>query len=115
MTLSSFVARAVPYASCITNNAGTVSYYLNENADNVKVVFDGGGAGNTTDLGAQTKGPHSFAMGAHTSYEIKVSKSAPAGWTLISDDTNPYCEYANPRGVVVSRVATTPLGLAYSQ
>ncbi len=104
--LASFVAQAVPYASCITNSAGTISYYLNENADAVNIIFDGGGPGNTNALGAQTKGPHSFALGAHTSYRIEVKKDAPVGWTLISDDTNPYCEYANPRGVAVSQVAS---------
>ena len=35
-------ARAVPYASGISINAGTVSFILNEGADNVTIRFDGG-------------------------------------------------------------------------
>src|ERR1035438_4682164 len=106
--LSSYVARAVPYASCITNNAGTVSYYLNEAADDVKVIFDGGGVGNTNALGAQVKGLHAnaFPMGAHASYKIQVTRNAPVGWTLTSDDTNPMNLYGSPRGVAVSKVSS---------
>ena len=106
--LSSYVARAVPYASCITNNAGTVSYYLNEAADDVKVIFDGGGVGNTNALGAQVKGLHAnaFTMGAHASYKIQVTRNAPVGWTLTSDDTNPMNLYGSPRGVAVSKVSS---------
>jgi hypothetical protein len=106
MALSSFVARAVPYASCITNNGTTVSFYLNEAADNVKVVYDGGGVGKTNDLGALAKGPQSFSFTGHTSYKIHVTKNAPAGWTMTSDDTNPMNMYGSPRGVVVSQVAS---------
>src|SRR5882724_49422 len=68
--------QATPYASGITNNAGTVSYILNESADSVKVVFDGDGIGNTNDLGAMTKGVHSFSLGSHTSWQIEVKKSS---------------------------------------
>ena len=73
--LSSYVARAVPYASCITNNAGNVSYYLNEAATDVKIIFDGGGVGKTNALGAQAKGlrAHAFSMTGHTSYRIQVT------------------------------------------
>src|SRR4051812_44295754 len=80
------VARAVPYASGITNTAGTVSFILNESADNVKIVFNGGAS--TNDLGAQSKGGHSFSLGAATSYEIYVTKTGPTAWTQISEDTN---------------------------
>src|ERR1035438_3185839 len=91
--LSSYVARAVPYASCITNNAGTVSYYLNEAADDVKVIFNGGGVGNTNALGAQAKGPHAnaFSLGVHTTYKIQVTRNAAAGWVLTSSDSNSMC------------------------
>src|ERR1019366_3769968 len=102
--LSSYVARAVPYASCITNNAGTVSYYLNEAADDVTIIFDGGGVGNTNDLGGQVKGLHAnaFTMGVHTSYAIQVSKTAPAGWVKTSDDTNPLLQFNVGRGITVN-------------
>jgi hypothetical protein len=104
--LSSVVARAVPYASCITNNGTTVSYYLNEPATDVTVIYDGGGVGKTNDLGALTKGPHTFSMTGHTSYKIKVTQVAPVGWTLISDDSNLMNLYGSPRGVAVSQVSS---------
>ena len=44
--------QAAPYATAITNAAGTVSFRLNENADNVKIISSGGAI--TNDLGAIT-------------------------------------------------------------
>jgi hypothetical protein len=58
MMLGTIAARAVPYASCVTNNSGTISYYLNEGATDVKIIFNGGAS--TNDLGTQTKGLRSF-------------------------------------------------------
>ncbi|HWQ90452.1 MAG TPA: Calx-beta domain-containing protein, partial [Clostridia bacterium] len=95
------VARAVPYASGITSNAGTISFVLNESADDVKVIFDGGGTGNTNELGALVKGTHSFALGSHTSYEIHVTKSSAPTWAQISDDLNPLVRFYGPRGLAV--------------
>jgi hypothetical protein len=99
-------AKAVPYASGISNVAGTVSFYLNENSDNVKVIFDGGGTGNTNDLGALTKGKQSFALGSHSSWEIHVSKSATPGWTKTSADTNVWAQFYSPSGVAVNKNPT---------
>jgi len=98
--LAGHTARAVPYASCITNNAGTIFYILNEAADNVQVIFNGGAS--TNDLGSQTKGLHSFSLGANTSYAIQVSKTAPAGWVKTSDDSNPLLEFNYGRGITVN-------------
>src|ERR1035441_4086696 len=106
IALSGVLARAVPYASCITNNAGTVSYYLNEPATDVTVIYDGGGVGKTNDLGALAKGPHTFSMTGHTTYKIQVTQIAPVGWTLISDDSNLLNLYGSPRGVTVSQVSS---------
>ena len=106
--LSSYVARAVPYASCITNNAGNVSYYLNEAATDVKIIFDGGGVGKSNTLGPQAKGLHAdaFSMAGHTSYEIQVTQIATVGWTRTSDDANLFCAYPSPRGVAVNKIST---------
>lgn len=98
--LSRYEARAVPYASCITNNGGTVSYYLNEAASNVKVIFDGNTG--TNNLGAQTKGPHSFSLGSYSSYAIVVSNSAPTAWTKTSEDTNTLLQFNYGRGITVN-------------
>lgn len=100
--------RATPYASGITNNAGTVSFILNESADNVKVIFDGGGAGNTNDLGALPKGTASFALGAHTSWQIHVTKSTAQVWTQISSDTNVLAQFYAPRSTAVNRNPASP-------
>jgi hypothetical protein len=94
---------ATPYASCITNISGTVSFILNESADNVKIVFDGGGAGNTNDMGALTKGTTNFSLGAHSTWQIHVTKATPTSWIRISDNTNKYNQYYAPSGVAVNR------------
>ena len=66
---------AHPYATCLTNNSGTVSFRLNEAADSVKVV---GNAGTfTNDLGviSFTRDlAHKWAQ-----YGIRVNSIAP-GW-----------------------------------
>ncbi len=92
---------AVPYASGISNNAGTVSFILNEAADDVKVVFNGGAS--TNFLGALTSGAHTFSLGAATSYEIQVTKTVPQTWTQISDDNNPLIRFYAPRGIAVNQ------------
>ncbi len=89
-----------PYASGLTNSAGTIKFVLNEAADDVKVVFDGGTA--TNDLGALSSGVQSFALGAHTSYAIVVSKTGSGVINQISvDATNN--DFFGPRGVAVNR------------
>ncbi|MDB6124185.1 MAG: Calx-beta domain protein [Pedosphaera sp.] len=100
-------AKAVPYASGITDNGGTVSYILNEDAQNVKIALTGGVAV-TNDLGALTKGVHTFSMGGNTAYRIIVTKSAPAAWNLISDDLNPLMRFFGPRGLAVNQNAKHP-------
>jgi len=97
---------AVPYASGVTNNAGTVSFILNEDAGNVTVVLDGGP--NSTDLGALAKGTHSFNLGAATSFSIVVKKNVAPGWTQISTDTN-LVRFFSARGVAVNLDPATPL------
>src|SRR5947207_2205646 len=101
--LSTHMAKAIPYASGITNTGSTYSFILNEDADNVKVIYDGGGAGNTNNLGLQTKGAHTFSLAGHTTYSIQVTRSAPTAWTITSADTNAFCEYPSPRGLKVNR------------
>src|SRR5687767_2620805 len=84
LTLTPF-ANATPYASGVRVDAGVVTFILNESADNVTVVFDGGAS--SLDLGARNKGTHTFNIGAATSFEIVVTKNGPP-WELISTDTN---------------------------
>src|SRR5713101_8003874 len=77
-------AQAHPYASGITNSAGTIRYILNESADSVKIAFDNGNV--TNDLGAQTRGVQSFSMGAHINYSIIVFKTGSGSVSQISVD-----------------------------
>ena len=104
--LAHSIAVATPYASGITNNAGSVSFVLNESADNVMVRLNPGGT--TLDLGARSRGTHSFSLGAATSFQIVVSKTAAAGWALISSDTNALLQFNTPRGVAVNLNTNSP-------
>src|SRR5580658_8972133 len=61
------VVRATPYASCITNNAGTIQFYLNESGGNITVTYEDSSVdpnynGTTTGLNLAS-GIHSFALG----------------------------------------------------
>lgn len=100
---SAKIAQATPYASCVSTNAGVVSFILNESADSVKIIFDGGGLGNTNDLGAIPRGTTNFTLGVHTSWQIQVTKSTAATWSRISDNTNKYNQYWGPSGLAVNR------------
>lgn len=98
--------KATPYASAVTVNAGTVSFILNEAADNVTVVFDGGAS--TLNMGALPAGTHTFNLGTATSFEIVVQKDSPPGYSQgvtnqISSDANVLNRFVNQRGVTVNK------------
>jgi hypothetical protein len=103
--LMNLSANATPYASGVTTSGGNVSFILNESADNVTVLFDGGTS--TQDLGTLDKGTHSFPLGAATSFQIVVKKSSPA-WELISSDTNRLLQFNSGRGVAVNMQPNSP-------
>src|SRR6185436_5777135 len=105
LTILSFCSttRATPYASSLTNDAGTIWFRLNESAENVKVVS----GGVTNDLGALSAGLHSVALGISGTYQIEVSKASPVGYATsiapnrsavqqISTDANPL-RFLQPR------------------
>ena len=63
--------RATPYASCITNNAGTIQFYLNESNATVVVTYNDGSTnanynGFTTGTNLLS-GLHSFTLTPYTS------------------------------------------------
>jgi hypothetical protein len=112
----SFQLHARPYASSLTNNAGTVSFRLNESADNVKIISAGGTV--TNDLGALAAGLHTFALGVADPYQIEVFKVSPPGFTSgigpnrgavlqISTDADSL-RFNQPRGVVVNTDPSSP-------
>jgi hypothetical protein len=93
-------AWAVPYASAARNTSGsTWEFVLNEAADNVTVQRNTGGALN---LGARPAGRHTFDLGAATTFEIDVSKSAPEAWSLINGPGNAFANFTLPTGVAIN-------------
>ncbi len=86
---SLFMARtsqAVPYACDVTNNAGVVSFRLNENADSVKIISSGGAV--TNDLGAGVKGLTVTNLGiAGGVIKVVVLRSVAPGYTQNSVDS----------------------------
>ncbi|HEY7088522.1 MAG TPA: PEP-CTERM sorting domain-containing protein [Tepidisphaeraceae bacterium] len=116
------IASATPYASGITQSAGTVTFNLNESATDVTVLLDGV----PTSLGAMSVGSHSFALGGASTFSVAVSNSAttagyfyatgltsgiagikdgtPNGAVLqISSDANPRNSFNSPRGIAINR------------
>ena len=93
-------ALAHPYASGVTNKSGTINYILNENADNVFVLFDNSTVSNN--LGALTKGLQTFALAGHTNYSIGVFKVGVGSPTQISVDASNTVKFNSPRGVAVN-------------
>src|SRR5882672_8747545 len=110
---------ATPYACDITNAAGTVSFRLNENADNVKVISSAGAV--TNDLGPGVKGLTVTNLGiAGGNIKVMVTRSAPAGYTqtttdLFQDGNGVYVnKFEQPRGIAVNRnPATISFGRVY--
>ncbi|GEM_PF-5122968 len=94
------ISNAHPYASGITNATGTISFILNESADDVRVAFDNGSI--TNDLGPLTKGLNNFALLTHTNFSIIVQKSGNSLPTQISVDGSATLQFPNPRGVAVN-------------
>jgi hypothetical protein len=105
-------ASARPYATCLTNNAGVISFRLNEAADSVKVIWNGGVT--TNDLGALPKGLSVTAnLGVTGVYKIQAVKAGGAGYTQgvvnqISEDANVLVKFANQRGLVVNQNPGSP-------
>jgi len=104
--LASATALAVPYASGIVDlGGGMYSFTLNQDAANVVIYRDGATA---LDLGALTKGSHTFDLGAGTGYQIHVAGSEVAGWAQISDDNLTQSKYYSPRGVTIDKRSASP-------
>ena len=91
---------AIPTPPVSRTTPSTISFILNESADDVKVAFDN--LTLTNDLGAMTKGLQSFALGSHTNYAIIVSKIGSGVPAQLSVDTNFLVNFLTPRGVAVN-------------
>ncbi len=112
VTFVASIAQAAPYACDLTNNAGVLSFRLNENADNVTVISDGGGV--TNNLGPGLKGLTVTNLGlAGGVFQVIVSRTATVGYTQISSDgfqeNGVYVnKFEQPRGIVINKNPTTP-------
>src|SRR5262245_4803395 len=109
-------ALATPYACNLTNDTGTISFRLNESADNVKVVSNGGAT--TNDLGALAAGVHSFALGISGTFQVVVFKASGPGYRTpvqpgragvlqISTDNN-LLRFNVPRGLAINNNPASP-------
>jgi hypothetical protein len=102
------IALAVPYAANVRNTGGTTwEFVLNEPADSVTVLRDGG---NPFNIATPAAGRHMFDMAGFTTFSIEVSKSAAEGWTSITDPSNTFDDFTLPTGL---GVMTDPSNLAY--
>ena len=100
MATSAPLARAVPYASGVRNTSGANwEFVLNEAADNVRVLRNGG---NSLILGGLAAGRHTFSLTGFSTFDIEVSKSEAEGWTSISDPTNLFTNFTLPTGVTIN-------------
>src|SRR5437867_4165780 len=93
-------ATATPYASALTRSGNVISFILNEDADNVKVLLNSGTT--TNDMGGLVKGVHSFNLSGATNYQVAVSKNTPLGRTQISSDATVAVQFYSAKGEAVN-------------
>jgi hypothetical protein len=114
--LSTLTSRAVPYATCLTNGGSSISFRLNESADEVKIIYNGGTTTNT--LGARAAGLHTIALAVTGTYQVVVFKSAGPGFRSavdanqaavqqISTDATPL-RFNSPRGIAINKNPASP-------
>src|ERR1017187_7291405 len=85
--LCPLASQATPYASSLTNNAGTIQFYLNESNATIVVTYEDGSTnanfnGFTTGTNLPA-GQTNFLLGAHTSYAVTVTKIGSGTPSLI--------------------------------
>src|ERR1700722_5816500 len=101
------VAKATPFASCVTNTAGTISFYLNEGGGNVTVTYDDGSTNanfNGTTTGTNlAAGIQSFVLTGHNSYSISVFKIGAGAPSVINSRA-----VGTTRGVDANKMPTSP-------
>lgn len=104
-------ANARPYATSLTNSGTSISFRLNESADNVKIISGGGAV--TNDLGPLPKGLTVTNLTIAGTFKVQVTKAAGPGYiqgivNQVSDDTNNFVKFANQRGLVVNKNTNSP-------
>lgn len=109
-------AQAVPYACNLTNGGTTISFRLNESADNVKIVSGGGAT--TNDLGARAAGVHVETLVIVGDFQVVVFKASGPGYrtpiapgraaVLQTSTDNNTVRFNNPRGLAVNNNPASP-------
>jgi len=111
--------QATPYAACLTNNAGTISFRLNERANAVAVMYTNL-TGDTiiTNLGSQAAGLIITNLSIPGNFTVAVTNSAAAGYLggatlqISNDSTNGTStntmRFNAPRGVAVNTNPASP-------
>lgn len=104
-------AGATPYATAITNTGSAIVFRLNEAADSVNIIYNGGASTNA--LGARPAGLHTISLTVAGTFKIEVNKNPGFGYlqgiaTQISFDTNKWLRFNAPRGVAVNRNPASP-------
>jgi len=102
---------ARPYATSLTNSGSSISFRLNESADSVKIISNGGSV--TNDLGPLPKGLTVTNLTVAGVFKIQVTKSSGSGYVQgvvnqISDDANNFVKFANQRGVAINKNTNSP-------
>lgn len=104
-------ALARPYATSLTNSVTSISFRLNGDADNVKIISLGGVA--TNDLGPLPKGLTVTNLIITGVFKVQVTKSSGPGYpqgvvNQISVDTNNFVKFTNQRGLAVNKNTNSP-------
>ena len=107
--LSSYVARAVPYASQVTKSGNTVTFVLNQSAQGLVVLRDGA---NPVYPGT-TAGPLSFDMTGHTTWSIIVTGSTTVGWSQYIPDATDRNFWYPSSASINKNPASTNFGKVY--
>lgn len=107
LTTSSVLAH--PYATSLTNASGVISFRLNESADTVKVLWNGGVSSFT--IGALPRGltvTNLSVAGVTSPFQVEVTKAGAGVPTLISDNANTNNHFFGPRAVAVNKRPASP-------
>src|SRR6266404_1048693 len=97
-TLGAWTAGAHPYATCLTNNAGIVSFRLNETGASVKVIGNAGTLTNDLGLLPRDLTITNLTTSGMTGGVFKVMVTKPGGGVpaLISDNNNTLNQFEFP-------------------
>lgn len=99
-------AKAVPYASGFSQSGTVVSFILNQDADVVEAILDGGAQ--TLNLGT-TAGSLSFDLAGYSTFQVRVVGNEAPGWQqYIADGGASDRNFYIPLGVSIDKNPASP-------